>query len=265
VELLSWDLRTDALTAGQWLKGRIYERRCDLSPKGDLLIYFAAKYETEMRTWTAISRPPYLTALALWPKGDAWGGGGLFDRGWRIQLNHRPGDMKMETGFRLAKTMRVEPLANASGRGEDFPILQARLLRDGWLTVGEGVDAELQPTGAEIGYVFDPPWVYERSIGVKSAAATLEMSISGVHERDGSWYVTRYRVTRDGRQVRDLGRADWADGDPNGDLLLAQNGRLFRLRGGTADDWGDAPLVEVADLRGHVFEAMTAPPAATRW
>jgi hypothetical protein len=33
VEVLTWDLTTDELTAGQWLKGRIYERRCDLSPQ----------------------------------------------------------------------------------------------------------------------------------------------------------------------------------------------------------------------------------------
>lgn len=36
VEVLRWDLRSDRVTAGQWLKGRIYERRCDLSPGGRL-------------------------------------------------------------------------------------------------------------------------------------------------------------------------------------------------------------------------------------
>lgn len=90
VELLTWDLATDTLTPGQRLGGRIYERRCDLSPDGQLLACFAAKYETDVRTWTAISRPPYVTALAMWPKGDAWGGGGLFDSNVELRLNHRP-------------------------------------------------------------------------------------------------------------------------------------------------------------------------------
>jgi hypothetical protein len=90
VEVLTWDLETDVLTPGQWLKGRIYERRSDLSPSGELLAVFAAKWETPTMTWTAISRPPWLTALAVWPKGDAWGGGGLFDGERRFRLNHWP-------------------------------------------------------------------------------------------------------------------------------------------------------------------------------
>ncbi|MEK6804025.1 MAG: hypothetical protein AABZ34_15370 [Nitrospirota bacterium] len=38
---LLWDRRTDTFTLGQWFKGRIYERRCDLSPDGTHFIYFA--------------------------------------------------------------------------------------------------------------------------------------------------------------------------------------------------------------------------------
>src|SRR5262245_25413411 len=98
-ELLTWNLGTDRLAAGQGLEGRLYERRAALSPSGDLLIYFAAKYGTGMQTWTAVSRPPYLTALALWPKGDGWGGGGLFDAEHRIRLNHRANEMDLGSGF----------------------------------------------------------------------------------------------------------------------------------------------------------------------
>ena len=45
VLLVSWNTDTDAFTEGQWLKGRIYERRCDLSPDGELLLYFAANWK----------------------------------------------------------------------------------------------------------------------------------------------------------------------------------------------------------------------------
>lgn len=41
---LGWDLETDTFTMGQWLKGRIYEYRSDLSPDGELMIYFATDY-----------------------------------------------------------------------------------------------------------------------------------------------------------------------------------------------------------------------------
>lgn len=44
VAVIGWDLDTDEFTLGQWLYGRIYEYRCDLSPDGKYLLYFAAKY-----------------------------------------------------------------------------------------------------------------------------------------------------------------------------------------------------------------------------
>jgi hypothetical protein len=103
VLLLLWHTDTDQFFEGQWFKGRIYERRCDLSPSGKRLIYFAAKYKGPYATWTAVSRPPYLTAVALWPKGDAWGGGGLFAKEKEIMLNHRPAEMNMAEGFHLPK------------------------------------------------------------------------------------------------------------------------------------------------------------------
>ena len=44
VAVVGWDRSNDTFTLGQWLRGRIYPLRCDLSPKGEHLIYFAAKY-----------------------------------------------------------------------------------------------------------------------------------------------------------------------------------------------------------------------------
>src|SRR5690242_10890371 len=88
VLLVLWHTDTDQFYEGQWFKGRIYERRCDLSPNGTRLIYFAADYKEPYFSWSAVSKPPFLTALALWPKGDGWGGGGLFEKENKILLNH---------------------------------------------------------------------------------------------------------------------------------------------------------------------------------
>jgi hypothetical protein len=77
-----WHTDTDLFEHGAWFKGRIYEERCDLSPDGQLFLYFAlqgSRWRTSYRgTWTAVSRPPWLHALVLWPQGDTWGGGGRF-------------------------------------------------------------------------------------------------------------------------------------------------------------------------------------------
>ena len=45
VQLLKWNTDKDEITPGQWLNGRIYADRADLSPYGNYLIYFAAKFK----------------------------------------------------------------------------------------------------------------------------------------------------------------------------------------------------------------------------
>jgi len=265
VEILTWDLTTNEVIAGQWLKGRIYERRCDLSPAGDFLIYFAAKYETDLRTWTAISRPPYLTALALWPKGDAWGGGGLFDSDRRIRLNHRPDEMKQESWFRLAPSMRIVPLGEVSGWGEDNPIHHIRLVRDGWTWIDNGSTTQMHSYESSPWITYEPPLRYRRALGTHKRPITLEMSMEGLGERDGSWYVLTYRLVDGEELIRDIGRADWADAAPDGGLLLGRDGRLLRLDIDAIDEWASAEFREIAHLGDHRFEPRTAPPEALSW
>jgi len=88
--LILWDTARDMFEHGAWFKGRIYEERCDLSPDGDLFLYFAlqgSRWGTSYKgAWTAVSRPPWLHALALWPQGHTWGGGGRFLDRRRIGL-----------------------------------------------------------------------------------------------------------------------------------------------------------------------------------
>ena len=41
---IGWVLEKDTFTMGQWLKGRIYEYRSDLSPDGEFMVYFATDF-----------------------------------------------------------------------------------------------------------------------------------------------------------------------------------------------------------------------------
>ncbi len=111
--------------------GRIYERRSDLSPDGSLLIYFAqnitreSKNDTEYTyAWTAVSKPPYPTALALWPKGDCWHGGGLFKNDKVVLLNHKPTVAKPHKNH---KPHRMLVIPNPNARDEDDPIFRSDL------------------------------------------------------------------------------------------------------------------------------------------
>jgi hypothetical protein len=264
VELLTWDLRTDEVTPGQWLKGRIYERQCDLSPKGDLLVYFAAKWEAlpiEEGSWTAVSRPPYLTALALWFNGDVNGGGGLFDSARQLRLDQGEtmpnGDVKLPRGF------RVELLHEQFPGCRHEPIEDMRLQRDGWQRTTDWPPRRLDPLGRPYGPRFEPPVTYRRRLGPKDGPVTLEMVVEGV-----GWSTRRamrYRLLDGDQELRPIGPADWADGAPNGDLLLARDGKLLRLSGSDPLALRDGEFREVADLRGHRFEERIAPPEASRW
>jgi hypothetical protein len=139
VQLSLWHTDTDEIEYGQWFHGRLPEDRCDLSPDGSLFIYFASKYgRSPLDTWTAISRPPYFTALALWPLGDSWSGGGLFVDEKTLLLNHYPiAPPDHEVRF-PPPWLKVEMYR--TGQGEEYESLfRKRLLRDGWTILQKGI------------------------------------------------------------------------------------------------------------------------------
>lgn len=92
-QIIRWDMEHDAFMDGAWFKGRIYEERCDVSPDGSLLVYFC--HGGRMRpgytdSWTAVSRLPWLYALALWPSTTGtYGGGGRFVGDRSLVLRNR--------------------------------------------------------------------------------------------------------------------------------------------------------------------------------
>ena len=266
VLLVLWETDHDRFYEGQWLKGRIYERRCDLSPTGERLIYFAANYKKPFFSWTAVSRPPFLTALALWPKGDAWGGGGLFAKQNTLLLNHRAGEMKLAEGFSLPESVQVEPFGAGPGWGEDSPIVDARLERDGWRKVQEG-EAIRHGFGASIWVEFNPAEVWAKPDPLSGARLELQMQIQGLRQRDGPWYVIEHSISdRSNGSTVSLGKTSWADWSPSGDLLFAKEGQLFRL-GHAAD--GALNELERAktliDLSDRSFKNVKSPTEATEW
>lgn len=277
VLLLTWNLETDTLTPGQWFRGRIYDRRCDLSPDGELLVYFAG-YRGPYRSWTAVSRPPYLTALAFWPKGDGWGGGGLFSTSRSLALNHRPPLSEHSCGIdgnemRLApecdplpKGFRIRPLGPQSGWGEDDPIHAMRQHRDGWRLASEGGAGKEAPLDFSappppVWVSFDPPLVKQKPL--RKGGPFLQTALHGIKERDGRWYIETAQVVSGTRVLADLGRVDWADIDASSDVLYARGGKLFRLP--VAPGKAPSDPIEVADLNPLTFERRSSPPEARIW
>lgn len=91
----------------------------------------------------------HILEQSMWPKGDAWGGGGLFKNERTIQLNHRAAEMTPAPDMRLPRKITVEPLGTSPGWGEDDPILSMRMTRDGWVLRDAGA-AQHHSFGAKL-------------------------------------------------------------------------------------------------------------------
>lgn len=143
-QLLTWNLETDEITPGQWIHGKVFTRRCDLSPNGAYLIsgisdysrnrrsaveQYGLKYEHMASGWTAISKPPFFTALALWFSGDSWNGGGLFESDRLVKVNSNP---HWHTAIKPSGPVKAKDLK--LGGSEDEPLFTLLLESRGWIT-----------------------------------------------------------------------------------------------------------------------------------
>ena len=256
-ELSVWNTRTDVVERGQWFRGRVYERRCDLSPSGQKLIYFAAKHHLRnvdpaySSTWTAISKTPYFTALVLWPNaGTTYHGGGLFDAEDAVCVNsvyHRGTNPERDLpapvhpSHKPPKTLRVFPMSFASGDR----IMARRLVRDGWsLATDEGVEAgHLDFKGKLVREVKD------RRLTLDLGYQTMRYAL--FERASGTW------------QPRPFENVAWADFDQRGRLVFARAGRLFAVSTPQRHEASEEDLL--ADLTEGKPRSIVAPPSAQTW
>jgi len=286
VQLVRWDTDNDQFEPGQWFHGRIYERRCDLSPDGRLLVYFAANWKDRSGpnsgSWTAVSRPPYLTALALWFKGDAWSGGGLFRNNQELGLNNGgPGD------HRLANDASSLPIGVSDlnlGTGEDDPVETVREVRDGWVVVREmevtvpprpSLPPPLPPPQVEEGSAETWEWLADLSNWIREKPSDHTGYVTHapriIEKVSGSWRLRRaerlqgYELLRDydvESSGVDLTGADWAEWDHRGRLVFSRAGAVFAA----ALEVGRAPkIARLVDLNANAFSAIEAPEWAHQW
>jgi hypothetical protein len=251
VRLISWDLQTHTFQPGQWFKGRIYERKSDLSPNGTKLLYVAAKPRGKIQNWIAISSPPFLTAHVLWSRMGTYGEVSLFKTDSMLALSTYNGASSLEPahGFAVPRQLRVKPKPwpGYFHRLADHD----RLVRDGW-AVRAG-DPVYNSKSASQGH----PVVYRRPVPGGTRSTCLEMSATS--ETNITYAV------RD-----DLGSfvalvADWADVRGE-DVLYAHGGRLFRIRvakRGKQIECGQP--IELDDFSDMKFEPIEAPAWATKW
>jgi hypothetical protein len=270
-----WDTDTDKIEHGQWLRGRVYEERCDLSPDGSLFIYFAGQQHHWRRrnegsksdsipTYTAISKPPYFTALALWEGLGTWFGGGIFLTDKKVWLSHycEP-EPTLHPDFKLSKGLKVTPewIEPSFERGVgDYTVHIKRMKKDGWKLSEQQETAHLETLRLKNLSMWEDvnrPLAWYKN----SADAKFRLERTWYHDLTdrGSLYGIEARAT--GIQTPLNGFATWADWDHNERLVCTRDGQLWALDPSAPNEGG--ALIE--DFNPQKFETILAPDWATKW
>jgi len=238
VAVFGWNRKTDTFKLGQWLKGRIYEHRLDISPDGKHIIYLALGRRG--KTWTAISRAPYLKALDFYPWLGTWGGGGIFHTSGSYTLHgHGNGDdIRLESGLEVSKFTSL--LTNKND--EITSLYHLRLIRDGW--------CDVSAKNAYGRYVE----MFEKQV---SEHWTLRKTLVTEGRQNRSMECEELElINADQNLLVDLPDWEWAEVDGR-QLLWAANGCLYR--GEVAPDGNIVKQKELHNFNAYTFEEKIAP------
>ena len=240
--LILWDRDTDGFEVGQWFKGKVYPDRSALAPDGAHLLTFMGTFLPPFRTWTALSRPPFFTALALWPKGDTWGGGGIFVGERTVALDHNALQSALAPGFSVPAGFTQLPPSPAT-----WAKIAAARDPQRWR-----VSEERDHTDAVRSVLRDAP----SGLGLTRSWHAGGRTGSSMGEFCAALRLRTGPVPLDG--------VGWVDFDRNGDLVFAIGGRLHRCAAAALEGiTGTGALVErarlLADFTDLRFRVLRAP------
>ncbi len=235
-----WDREKDEFTIGQWLKGRIYEHQADVSPDGKYMIYFATNHKCRSETgglWTAVSRVPWLKAIALYSMGDTWEGGGVFLSSNRYWLNVRNSiSSELRTSSEVQRDKSYIPEAK---------VYHHRLLRDEWRFVtSEGHSEHSRATIFE--KTLPSGWVLKKIGHIQSNSP-----------KGKGCYWEEHELVNSGSKTRIL-QSDWEWAELDRDTLVwASKGCLYRAVIHNNAEIGDPKMLY--DFNPLKFEQIKAP------
>ena len=236
-----WNRERNTFKLGQWMRGRIYERRSDLSPDGKHFIYFAmnGRWESETKgAWTAISRVPYLKAVDLYAKGDCWHGGGLFLSDHAFWLNDGHGHTQLKKSSRLRRDPNGRPKDYFGG--ECLTIYYNRLRRDGWKMSDQG---------------FQETTVFEKKLPKGWRLRKLAFSEIEHPTGRGCYWDAHELRQESTNTILAFPEWEWAD-YVDGRLVFAVEGQLKAAQLGRGKLSGEKVLHDFNDMK---FEAIAAP------
>ena len=238
-----WNVDCLTYEPGAWLRGRIFPRRCDLSPDGRFLSYFAHKPSAKWAVgdaYVAVSKLPWLTALHAFATCGTWTRGYCFTQD--PQAHEVPG---LPISCRLQSIPAVQ-FATERRRGwEEAPDCPPRDPNDAWDVRRNARLKKRQPGGQG--------QLSVESIGYAGGEFGAEQAIDGLR--------VQYSLEADGRLTL-LDDVQWADWDHGGRLLVATRTGKLQVRQPGA---GSGHILFEEDLSQLDPNPVPAPDWAAHW
>ena len=247
-----WDTEAGTFAPGSWIHANLYPQRCDLSPDGQWLAYFTLATRASWPvgpTYLAISRLPWLTALAAWGTCGTWSSGVHFvddAQAWELGDPAAGDSEPLRRRYRLGLAL-TRPRAFAVER------------RHGW---AERADSPPYDRGLDLWDERRAPRVTMEKArpGPPGATLTVRGSYAAFRSGQPSWAQVVYAVVEPGRHHR-LEGAQWADWDRSGRLLVATTDGRLEVR----DDPWTAAVAWSVDAGSTRPDPIEPPPIARRW
>lgn len=239
-----WDLSTNTYEPGAWLGGRLFPRRCDLSPDGTWLCYFAHKPTARWEhgdAYVAISKLPWLTALHAFATCGTWTRGFHFTARGADDADR---EAVVPIPYGLQPT-RAEQFATERRRGwVEAPDSPVRLPTDAWDERRNARMQKVQPGGE--------PRLCVESVG-HAFGEFQEQAIDGL--------AVRYSLESAG-DIRILDDLQWADWTPDGRLIVATRDGRLQVREPGRQSWTVSWEADLASLEPN---PAPAPEWARHW
>lgn len=221
--IMCWNTKNDHFEYGSWFRGRIYEKRSDVSFDGKYMVYLAMGSSGE--TWTGVCQPPFLKTYVDWENCGTWHGGGVFTANRLLEINAGYAESVAFEAIEKAGSklpFRCKTLENP-GYGEDEGVLYPRLERDGFRRIGPlGEEVVVPGIGYHTVCKNDPGWVVRPSRSHPELRLRYRGYSSG-HGRIFEWDLPEHPGLLDDKVC-------WATYDSLGQLIVAREGILYRYQ-----------------------------------
>lgn len=241
-----WDLARLVFEPGAWYAGQLYPQKCDLSPDGRWLAYSALDATADWPAGTiyeAISRLPWLHALAAWEAGTT------YTRGLHFTDERATNVGEPDVGD-------VSPLLRCYGLALNRPEQFAVERRRGWTETADSPRRDPRDT-----------WDERRRARMEKrrpgggCTLRVEGAYAAFRSMPGHRDPALYSLHGGGR-VEVLAGVQWADWDAAGRLLLVT--AEARLQVHASPEVRSAPLFD-HDLAAYRPAPEPAPAWARQW